>query len=43
MSIKTNLDIFWKEMDSNLKVRKGKNTSTVCERIKDSHGDIVTL
>ena len=34
--------LFWKEMDKNLNIGKGKNTQTVCERIRDSHGNIVT-
>ena len=34
--------LFWREMDTNLKIGKGKSTSTVCERIKDSRGNIVT-
>ena len=34
--------LFWREMDKNLNIGKGKSASTSCDRIKDKHGEIVT-
>ena len=34
--------LFWREMDKNLNIGKGKSASTSCDRIKDKDGEIVT-